>query len=100
MVRLGTHPEKYDGIKLINCGLLFLSTPHSGSAQADWNEYLAGLAELIFGVRSHAIIDILRTFNPQSTESREAFASLKPVPPFCCFVEGKRTRVLMSWKTV
>jgi hypothetical protein len=79
MVRLNAHPEKYHGIRVENCGLLFLGTPHSGTVQADWNDFVAGIA-VLFGVRFD-VVDSLRSFNGFSVESKEAFGSLPQQPP-------------------
>ncbi len=100
MVRLEAHPEKYNGITPNRCGLLFLATPHSGASIADWNKYLVDLAELVFGVRSNAIVDNLRSFNPFSVESKEAFLSLPVVPPYFCLCETKMAKVAGNYKIV
>jgi pimeloyl-ACP methyl ester carboxylesterase len=93
MLRLNSFPDKFDGIKLEKCGLVFLSSPHSGSMEADWNDLLANLLESTIGLRSHDILDQLRPFNHLSVDSSEAFASMKVIPPFHCFVEGNRTKI-------
>ena len=93
MVRLQTQPNKFDGLKLIHCGLLFLSTPHLGTTQADWNNFLITISELTIGLRSHAIVDQLRSFNPASVDSEDAFSEMARVPPFYCLVEGEKTKV-------
>ncbi len=93
MWRLNTQAAKFDGIKLENCGLIFLSTPHSGTTQADWNEFLVNLSEFTFGVRSHEIVDELRSFNHSSVDSAENFTAMVPRPPFHCFCEGESTSV-------
>lgn len=93
MWRLNTQAAKFEGIKLESCGLLFLSTPHSGTSQADWNDFLVNLGELTFGVRSHEIIDQLRSFNHSSVDAAENFAAMVPKPPFYCFCEGESTSV-------
>jgi hypothetical protein len=93
MIRLHFFPHKFDGIKLENCGLVFLSTPHSGSVEADWNSFLANILESTVGLRTHAIIDQLRPFNPFSVDSSEAFSNMRITPPIFCFVEGDKTHV-------
>ena len=100
MWRLNTQAAKFPGIKLDNCGLIFLSTPHSGTSQADWNDILSGLGEFAFGVRSHEIIDKLRSFNYSSVDSQENFAVMVPKPPFHCFCEGKSTSIAGVNRTV
>jgi hypothetical protein len=87
MVRLNAHPEKYHGIRVENCGLLFLGTPHSGTVQADWNDFVTGIAVLL-GVRFD-VVDSLRSFNGFSVESKEAFGSLPKQPPYFCLCETK-----------
>ena len=100
MIRLNTQGGKFQKIKLENCGLLFLSTPHSGSQLADWNELLVNLSELAVGVRSHAIVDQLRSYNSSFVDSEEAFAAMKVLPPFHCFCEGEKTMVVGKNRTV
>ena len=46
MIRLKGFPEKYPGLSLEQCGLLFLSTPHSGSFEANWNDVLLESAKV------------------------------------------------------
>jgi len=93
MVRLNQygHKQEYQGIKLNSCGLLFLSTPHSGSTQADWNDFLQSIAKLC-GVRSE-LVEMLKSFNPQSTEGQQDFANLKIQLPFDAFYETNKTLV-------
>lgn len=100
MWRLNTQASKFNGIKLDNCGLVFLSTPHSGTTQADWNDFLVNLSELTLGVRSHEIVDELRSFNHASVDSAENFAAMVPKPPFHCFCEGETTSVAGRNRTV
>ena len=93
MIRLHRHAKQFDGIELDLCGLIFLSTPHSGTTQADWNDFLLSLSEITLGVRSHAIIDQLKSFNPASVDGEEEFAAMTSAPPFYCFSEGNKTFV-------
>lgn len=93
MIRLHRYASKFDGVSLDLCGLLFLSTPHSGSTEADWNSLLLSLCEVTLGVRSHEIVDQLKPFNYLSVDSQEAFMAMSPVPPFHCFCEGQDTYV-------
>ena len=93
MVRLDTQSAKFNGIKLENCGLLFLSTLHSGTIQAEWNKLLISLSEVVLGVRTHAIVDPLRPFNTSSVDSEEAFATMRDLPQFRYFCEGEKTIV-------
>lgn len=94
MIRLNeySHMQEYQGISLKLCGLLFLSTPHSGALEADWNNVLVYLANLVWGVRPE-VLDSLRVFNPMSTESQEDFANMKSHMPFDNFYETRATKV-------
>ncbi|PVH79970.1 hypothetical protein DL98DRAFT_629699 [Cadophora sp. DSE1049] len=87
------YPHLFDGIKSNLCGLIFLSTPHSGSGEADWNKYLVNVIEIIGGVRADAIVNSLRTFNPLSTCANEDFGNMKISPPYECFYETRETKV-------
>ncbi len=100
MIRLNTQPAKFDGVKLKHCGLLFLSTPHSGTTQADWNEFLLSISELVVGLRNHELIRQLQSFNASSVDSEEAFSTMKVQPPFHCFCEGEKTMVGGKSRTV
>ena len=100
MIRLQTHPNKFDGLRLKHCGLLFLSTPHSGTTEADWNNFLMSISELTIGVRSHAIVGQLRSFNPASVDSEDAFSAMERIPPMYCLVEGEKTKVAGTARTV
>jgi len=91
MVRLNAHPEKSRGIRVENCGLLFLGTPHSGTVQADWNDFVAGIA-VLFGIRFD-VVDSLRSFNGFGVESKEAFRSLPQQPPYFCLCETKMVTI-------
>jgi hypothetical protein len=93
MIRLNSFSHLFDGINVKQCALLFLSTPHSGSTEADWNRYLVDVAELTFGIRSKAV-DALRSFNPQSTHSCEDFGNMSIQPPYACFYETRATKVM------
>ena len=100
MIRLHQQASQFDGIKLNQCGIVFLGTPHSGTIEADWNQFLLGVSELTLGVRSHAIVDHLASFNPSSVDSEEDFAAMPTVPPFHCFCEGEKTMVAGKNRTV
>jgi predicted alpha/beta hydrolase family esterase len=100
VIRLSRLPEKFDGISIENCGLLFLSTPHCGSSQADWSDFLVNIAESTIGLRSHAIVNQLKSFNPASVDSTEDFAHMSTRPPFYCLVEGDKTKVAGKERTV
>jgi hypothetical protein len=100
MVRLNQYGEKqeYRGVSLSCSALLFLSTPHSGSTQADWNGFVQAIAKL-FAVRSE-MAEILKSFNPQSAEGQEDFANLKIKPPFDAFYETHKTQVAKTYRQV
>lgn len=93
MIRLNSSADLFENIGLAHCALLFLSTPHSGSTEADWNKYLVAIAELGFGIRSNAIVDALRSFNPQSAYRCEDFKNMTLQPPYICFHETRATSV-------
>jgi hypothetical protein len=94
MIRLNdfAHKQEYQGISLKCCGLLFLSTPHSGSTQADWNNFLLDIAQLTFAIRPE-ILNSLKSFNPYSAEGQENFNNMKHQPPFAAFYETQRTKI-------
>lgn len=93
MIRLSEygHREEYRGIGVKSCGLLFLSTPHSGASEADWNQLLLDIAQLSFGVRPE-LINVLKSFNLGSATDQENFANMKHQPPFAAFYETQRTK--------
>jgi hypothetical protein len=80
------------GIRLERCGLLFLSTPHTGCGSADWNQFLVALAVTIADVRQDTI-NLLRSFNPTSVWDKKDFEDLEPHPPIKCFAEGRTTKI-------
>jgi len=82
----------YDSISFSSCGLLFLSTPHSGSRIADLNKYLSGVTGPLLRFRD-GIVNLLQTYSKESELSRTKFESLDPQPPFFCLSEGRRTRI-------
>jgi hypothetical protein len=92
MVRLDAHAEEYPCIRIQDCGLLFLGTPHSGTTLAEWNAFLSSIAALA-GVRTE-VIEKLRSFNSAGVDSKEAFNSIKTrPPPYYCFSETKRLNI-------
>lgn len=91
MIRLEKFPV--EGLKLENCGLLFLSTPHSGTVQADWNDVWLPFAKAGGVSRGQVFIQLLSSFNEASVDAREQFAALKPVPPIECLYETQKTSV-------
>lgn len=84
--------SEYGGISPAKCALLFLSTPHSGSLEADWNDFLTDIAQLTMGIRKE-IVKTLGSFNPMSTESQREFMNMNIIPPFDAFFETRMTSV-------
>lgn len=87
MILLYTYPKKYPHIRIEDCGLLFLGTPHSGTTLANWNAFLSGIAA-VAGIRTD-VIDKLRSFNGFGVESKEAFSNIMPCPPHYCLHETR-----------
>jgi hypothetical protein len=93
MIRLNAYPHLFTSIRLEQCAILFLATPHLGSGQADWNKYIVDLVELIGGMRSDAIINPLRSFNPISASANEDFGNMRVQLPYECYYETEATKV-------
>jgi hypothetical protein len=91
MIRLNAHPERYNGLRIENCGLLFLGTPHSGTVQADWNAFIDGLLA-VGGIRTELLKE-LKSFNEFSVESKDGFASIAAKPPYFCIHETRMVKV-------
>ncbi|TVY69839.1 Protein SERAC1 [Fusarium oxysporum f. sp. cubense] len=91
MARLYPTPN-CQNIKLSQCGIVFLATPHSGSTKADWSSFLVATAHTIGGVRAETV-KTLQSFNTASVWDTAAFLNLEPCPPFRCFAEGLKMRV-------
>jgi hypothetical protein len=53
---LNNFPNKFKGISIANCALLFLRTPHPGSAQADYPKFLISVLESVAGFRNDAFV--------------------------------------------
>lgn len=90
------NPEEYRGISLSNCGLLFLSTPHLGTTQADlkniFSESIAKLASL----RKDAILHELDSFNKSAGDAMRTWRYMnlaKCRPPFECLCEDRETPI-------
>jgi hypothetical protein len=94
IILLNNFPNKFKGISIANCALLFLSTPHSGSAEADYPKFLTSVLESVAGLRSDAIVKELQSFNSSSVEDIEVFQHMANIPPFECLCEGTKTRIL------
>ena len=92
MIQLHHHPRKYAGIMLKNCGLLYLSTPHAGTQQADWNAFILNITEL-FGVRTNEIVSQLQSFNKSLVDSVESFSEFTKLPPSEHLVESGTTTI-------
>ncbi|KAK0128366.1 hypothetical protein ONS95_000338 [Cadophora gregata] len=92
MIRLDGSPHLFNGIKSNLCGAVFLSTPHSGSGDADWNRYLDSLIEITGDVHADATVNSLRSFNCLSTRANEEFGNLKINPPYESFCESRETK--------
>lgn len=98
MIRLEKFPV--EGLKLENCGLLFLSTPHKGTRQADWNDVWLPFAKAGGVGRGQVFLQLLSSFNEASNHAQEQFAALKPVPPVKCLYETQKTSVAGTRRTV
>ena len=92
MIQLHFHPKRHRGIALGNCGLLYLSTPHAGTTQADWNDFVLNVSEL-FGVRTDEIVSQLKSFNKSLVDSVEDFSEFAKPPPSEHLVESKKTMI-------
>jgi alpha-beta hydrolase superfamily lysophospholipase len=96
MERLFFYPSDYPGISLSNCGLLFLSTPHLGTIEADYGEFLTGVLSSLFGLRNEAILKELQSFNSSAVEATKAWGTMrkdKKMPPFECLCESRQTKL-------
>ena len=92
-MRLNEAPDLIPNIELHRCGLLFLGTPHSGSTNADWNNFLVACSEVLFGVRRTDIVDQLKSFNINSEDNLERFAMIKPKLPYKCLCETENVHI-------
>ncbi|KAI1389255.1 uncharacterized protein F4822DRAFT_442625 [Hypoxylon trugodes] len=93
MIQLHDFPNRYHGLSVKQCGLIFLSTPHSGAIAADWNEYLVELAERVGKVRGHDFAYMLGSFNRESRRAKERFKLINPTPPYLCLAETRETNI-------
>ena len=89
MVRLNEHPAETPNMILQRCGQLFLGTPHSGTTEADWNDFMVTCSEILFGLRREAIINNLRSFNTNSLDNKERFEMINPTLSFRCLCETR-----------
>ncbi|OAA59720.1 hypothetical protein SPI_05918 [Niveomyces insectorum RCEF 264] len=100
MIRLGENPKQYPGLALEQCGLLFLSTPHSGTDEANWSDFLAELAKIGGVGRGRDFTQLLGAFNRESASAKERFGLLQPVPPFTCIYETQKTSIKGIQRTI
>jgi len=100
MIRLGENPTQYPGLDLSRCGLLFLATPHSGTDEANWSDFLVEVAKVGGVRRGRDLTDLLSSFNRESTNAKERFGLLRPLPPFICVYETQRTAVKGTQRVV
>jgi hypothetical protein len=100
IVQLFRHANDYENLKLRQCGLLFLSTPHSGSLQANWGPFISGLGESV-GFRSQNIISELQPYSASSVDETKDFQDMKENrPPFYCYCEGNATLAVGKFRYV
>jgi hypothetical protein len=94
--------EKFptEGLKLEHCGLLFLSTPHSGTGAGNWNDTLLLLAKAAGVARGQVFTQLLGVFNQASVNAQEQFGALDPVPPIECLYETQKTSVVGTGRIV
>jgi len=91
--------DKFKGLSLEECGILFLSTPHLGSLQADGSPFLIALGEGLVGLRT-GVIKELQSFNASSVDNTDIFQAMKVKPVFQCFCESEPTQVLGKGRLV
>jgi hypothetical protein len=73
-----------------------LSTPHLGTVEANYGEFLTGVLNSLFGLRNDAIIKELQSFNSSAVEATKAWGTMrkdKKMPPFECLCESRQTRL-------
>jgi hypothetical protein len=99
MTRMHTLPNKFKGLSLEECGILFLSTPHLGSLEADRSPFLIALGEGLVGLRT-GVIKELQSFNASSVDNTDIFQAMKVKPVFQCFCESEPTQVLGKGRLV
>jgi triacylglycerol esterase/lipase EstA (alpha/beta hydrolase family) len=99
MTRMHSLPDKFKGLSLEKCGILFLSTPHLGSLQADRSPFIVALGEGLVGLRT-GVVKELQSFNASSVDNTDMFQAMKVKPVFQCFCESEPTRVLAKDRLV
>lgn len=90
VVRLYHFPNKFKHLNIEHIGMMFLSTPHSGSQAADWRPFIIALGEVV-GLRGKPIVNQLSSFNPASVDDSESFSIMEKAPKFHCFCESAKT---------
>lgn len=92
MTRIQTLPSQFNGLSLKECGLLFLSTPHLGSEEANQNPFLMALAQGLIGFRS-GIVKELQTFKVSSVDITNIFKEMPVKPSLVLFCESEPTLI-------
>jgi hypothetical protein len=101
MIRLSeSKGKKYKHISLSSCALLFLSTPHSGTTEADYNEFLTDILARLSGLRKTSIVAELQSFNKSNVDATESFKYMDTQPSFSCLCESSRTKVGGQYRLV
>ena len=90
----GSDP-KYDGVTLERCAILFLSTPHEGTTEADYSSFLTGILKRTSGLRKDEIAKELKSFNDSAAQAKRSWNHMKHVPPIECLTESKKTNIAM-----
>ena len=92
--RYGSDP-KYHGVTLEGCAILFLSTPHEGTTEADYSSFLTGILQRTSGLRNDEIAKELKSFNDSAAQAKRSWNHMKHVPPVECLTESKKTKISM-----
>ena len=92
LARYASDP-KYDGVTLEQCAILFLSTPHEGTTEADYNSFLTGILKTSFGLRDDDIAKELRSFNDSAAQAKRSWSHMDHDPPIECLTESKKTKI-------
>ena len=85
--------SKYDSIELEKCAILFLSTPHEGTTEADYSSFLTGILRRTSGLRNDEIVKQLKSFNDSAAQAKRSWNHMKHVPPVECLTESKKTKI-------
>ena len=87
---------KYIGLTLERCAMLFLSTPHEGTVEADYSDFLTQTLKSTFGMRKDEIVGELKSFNDSAAQARrkwDRMNQMRVAPPLACLTETKKTRL-------